>query len=367
MYRKKKTGMSAVPIQNALVRIRSTYSRRMTAKIFFQFMTTSLLDRSCFVHARRPDCGEIDFFELRLSIGKRRHVISIDGAAEKLAPVGARRERNDIGAIDRLAPGHTWKRVDLAQSRFQRDTQLPLRVHALQGFQITFEDLPGLGDEADLIAEFLCLFEHVRRKDDGFSLRSKIEQILLDQGGIDWVETGENLVENQDLRVVNDRRDELDFLLHSFGQSVDFLVQPGTQLHLVQPVADARAGRLSRDLFDGGEEIEMVDDLHATVKSAFFGQIPDSVLRLPIHRVPENVDLARIWGGDAHDHPDGRCLAGAVGSEQAEDGSSPNPERQGVHGLELAERLGDVSELDRGVHGFLFLYVGDNVEFIEDE
>src|ERR1700682_1996337 len=94
--------MSSVPIQKALVRMRSKYSRRMTAKIFFQFIGTSF-DNSRFFQSRGLDRGKIDLFELRLPIGERGDVVAVQRLAEKLPPVDVVCELHDETAVDGLA------------------------------------------------------------------------------------------------------------------------------------------------------------------------------------------------------------------------------------------------------------------------
>src|SRR5438093_9081507 len=101
MYPRKKIGTRKVPIQNAFVRTRSRYSRRMTAKIFFQLMVSSL-DRTGFFDTRRSDCIEIDLLELRLLGGKAAQRMAVHRVAQELALVGPRRERDDISAVHRL-------------------------------------------------------------------------------------------------------------------------------------------------------------------------------------------------------------------------------------------------------------------------
>src|SRR5262245_23353289 len=165
--------MRAVPNQNALVRTRSTYSRRMTAKIFFQFITASL-DGPRFLKSRCPDCGEIDFLELRLSVRERRHVVVIDRPAKKLPTVGARRERDDVGTVDRFAPGHSWESGNFIGGCLHRDTQLSLGVPPFEVLQIALKNFLGLGDETDLVAELFRLLEYVSRENDCLSFGSTV-------------------------------------------------------------------------------------------------------------------------------------------------------------------------------------------------
>ena len=157
---------------------------------------------------------------------------------------------------------------------------------------------------------------------------------------------------------MNDRGDELDLLLHALRELLDLLVQPGTELHVVEPLVDALARGLLPDALDRGEEVEVIDDLHAAVEAALLGQIPDLVLSLAIHRLAENPDLARVGGGDVHRHPDRGRLARAVRPEEAEDRAPRNLEGEIVDRPELSERLRHPYQLDRIVHICLVVSYG---------
>src|SRR5215471_12622244 len=115
-------GTRSVPIQNALVRTRSMYSRRTTAKIFFQLIAPSF-DRPGLFEAGLPDGGQVNLFELRLLLREGLDVVLLERLAEKLPPVRARRERDHIGAIDRLDRSHSRKGSDLGLRRLHRHPQ----------------------------------------------------------------------------------------------------------------------------------------------------------------------------------------------------------------------------------------------------
>src|SRR5262249_516319 len=176
----------------------------------------------------------------------------------------------------------------------------------------------------------------------------------------------EGLVEDQQVRIVHDRGDELDFLLHPLGKGFDLLVEPGPQLHLVEPALDPFLRRRAIDFLDRGEEVEVVDDLHPAVEAALLGQVPDAVLEPAVHRLTEDPDLPRVGSGDVHDHADRGRLAGAVRAEQPEHHAVRDGEGEIVDSLESAEGLRDVLELDGGRHVSMRYYEWDEGEFIED-
>src|SRR5512144_616792 len=105
MYRRNSSGMSRVAIQNARVRTRSTYSRRATAKVFFQFIALSL-DHAVF-DAGVPDRFDVDLLELRVLLRERVDAIALEGPAEELSPVGARLEADHERAVQGRGGRHT--------------------------------------------------------------------------------------------------------------------------------------------------------------------------------------------------------------------------------------------------------------------
>src|SRR5262245_11351069 len=233
--------MSAVPIQKPFVRTRSTYSRRMTAKIFLQLIGSSL-DRAGLFHSRFFDGREIDLLELRLTLGEGLDLVPLEAAAQELAPVDTGLERHDELAVRRGRGAHTRQARDLGRGGAQREAKVASRALSLQLTEISLKDLLRLRHEDDLVAELLRLLEHVRRKENRLPARAEVHQVLFDERRVDRVEPREDLVQDEDLRIVDDRRDELDLLLHPFREFIHFLVEPGAKLQLVEPLGDPLLG-----------------------------------------------------------------------------------------------------------------------------
>jgi len=65
----------------------------------------------------------------------------------------------------------------------------------------------------------------------------RARQDLLEQILIQWVETAERLVEDQQLRPVEHRSDELDLLLHALGEILDPVLRPVRECQALEPRA----------------------------------------------------------------------------------------------------------------------------------
>src|SRR5678816_1062635 len=98
MYAPNSAGMRSVAIQNALVRMRSTYSRRMMAKVFFQFMRASF-DRSRFFHAGRVHRFDVDLFEIRLLLRERLDGERVHRVPHEIFLAHARCQADDEAAV----------------------------------------------------------------------------------------------------------------------------------------------------------------------------------------------------------------------------------------------------------------------------
>src|SRR6185295_8598635 len=84
---------------------------------------------------------------------------------------------------------------------------------ALDLTQTSFKHFLRSIEQTDVVADLLRHFHLVRREDDRFAGAFEIEHDLFQQFNVDWIETGERLVEDQQIGIVNYGSDELDLLL----------------------------------------------------------------------------------------------------------------------------------------------------------
>ncbi len=122
-----------------------------------------------------------------------------------------------VGALDAL---------DLGNSRQRREVRARLeRVEFDDARIVAPSESPDTGSSStfrpllimiDVIAELLGMRHHVRREQDRRAARVLLEHHLPEAARAHRVEAAERLVENQQIGVVDDRGDELDFLLHAF-------------------------------------------------------------------------------------------------------------------------------------------------------
>ena len=168
------------------------------------------------------------------------------------------------------------------------------------------------------------------RENDRRARIAQREDLVLEQIGIDRIETAERLVENQQFGLVQHRDDELYLLGHPLAQFLDLLVPPAGNAELLEPPLQPERGLALGKPLELGEIERLFADLHLLIQPPFLGQIADAadVLRRETAAAEQNAAFVR--SRDAVDDTDQRRLAGAVGTEQAVNGPPGNRERHVV-------------------------------------
>jgi hypothetical protein len=167
---------------------------------------------------------------------------------------------------------------------------------------------------------------------------------------VDRIEAAERLVEDHEFGFVDDRAEHLDLLPHALAHRLALLVEPVAESVAGQQRARLQVGGLAVHALQLAEVGDDLRRLHLLVETLLFRQIAEAVLYLLRIAVPEHGDLAGVGMEDAHDHADGRCLAGAVLAEEPVDAALGYFERQSVDGSERTKPLGDGAEGQCVVH-----------------
>jgi hypothetical protein len=100
------------------------------------------------------------------------------------------------------------------------------------------EDLLPVVDHDDVVAELLGLDHDVRREDDRGALLVLLADQVAEQPHVDRVEPAEGLVEDQQVRLVEHGRDELDLLLHALAEFLAALVPDAGEFDFLEPRGD---------------------------------------------------------------------------------------------------------------------------------
>src|SRR5665811_2529994 len=91
-------------------------------------------------------------------------------------------------------------------------------------------------------------------------IRDSFQEGGLEERHVHRVQATERLVHDQDVRVVEDRRDELDLLLVALRELLRAAIRVFGHPETRQPDPDLRRGRLPGDAVEAGEEDELLQD-----------------------------------------------------------------------------------------------------------
>ena len=206
------------------------------------------------------------------------------------------------------------------------------------------ENNPGVVDKGDVVAELFGRGHVVGGEYDGGPFGFEAEDFAFEDVGIDRVEAAEGFVEDEELGVVEHGDDELDLLLHAFGEFFDGAVPPAGNVETFEPLAKVLLGSGLVEAFEAGEVDGLLAHTHFFVETALFGEVADMQDIVVGHGVTVEEDGAAVGGDNAVDDADERCLAGSVGAEKTENGAAADVQGDIVEGLERAEGFGYVVE-----------------------
>ena len=181
-------------------------------------------------------------------------------------------------------------------------------------------------DEAESVAQFLGLVHLVSREDDRFPGGPELVKDVLEYYLIDRIESRKRLVEYYDGGIVNDRADELDFLLVPLRQFLHFPVPVRFEREPAEPAQRLRFRSGPLHPAQTGKVHDGVEELAFPVEPPFLREIADMVphfvgkpFSVVCHGPPVGDEYIQY-------HADRRRLAGAVGADETENLSVPGLE-----------------------------------------
>ncbi len=183
---------------------------------------------------------------------------------------------------------------------------------------------------------------------------AKPEDFVLDQVGIDGVQSAERLIQDDQVRVVQYRGYKLEFLAHALRQVFHFLVPPGFHLQFDEPFLDPGHGGLPGKSLELCQVHRLFADFHFLVQAAFFRHVPDTGnVRLRVKGAPVEQDLSFVGVENPGDHPQECRFARTVRTEQSEDRSFLDGETDIVHRFLRGKKLFEVAYFQDRCHACL--------------
>jgi hypothetical protein len=210
----------------------------------------------------------------------------------------------------------------------------------------------GVGDEAatsdddDAVGDQLHLAHQVTGDQHGAALVGEAAQQRTDPSDPVEVEAVDRFVEEEDLRVAQQRGSDPEPLPHAQGVALDPPAGRSPEADLVDHLLDPSEA----DAVGAGPDAQVCPSGTAGVHRAGVEQRPDLAQWRGELDVPLGVDGRDPGSGpiEAHDHPHRRRLGGPVRAEEAGDLPCRHVEREVVDGAHGAVPLGESSHADHG-------------------
>ena len=221
-------------------------------------------------------------------------------------------ERSCLG-VDELGPVHQRPVAagDLEEQLLERPVHLDLVAELREG---PVGQHPAPVDDPDRVGQLLGDREQVGRHQDGDAGPGLGEEEVLDDPGAPGVEADQGLVDDQDLRVVDQGRGEDDALLHPVGVVLGELVDVVAHLEGLDQLGDPPGRDLGVEAVHLDDEAEELAAGQLLVEIGLVGDVGDELAGLGARggEAPDGDD-AGTRPEQAADHLDRRGLARPVG------------------------------------------------------
>src|SRR5258705_2333706 len=249
-----KTGPRMADTQNHLVRTRSTNSRRMIAQTLY----TSAPPPRGLGARNRGRRGSLRSYQIDENLVERRTRqlepreprAGLHQRLEDLLGIGAGSQLELRLLAKVLELGHQAPvREDLLRvplTAVERNDDMLAAVRVLHLHQGAVDQLLAARDDAQAVAQLLGVLHDVRGEEHRLSLAPVVAHGVAEHLRVDGIETGEWLVENHELGIMQDRRNELHLLLHPLGKIGNPSQPPIGETQPVQPLERAGAGSAAR-------------------------------------------------------------------------------------------------------------------------
>ena len=204
-------------------------------------------------------------------------------------------------------------------------------------------------DDDQLVAESLDHIELVGREQHrGAAGRALLEHACDDVDG-ERVESRERLVEDQHLRLVDERGSDLCALLVAQREGLHVVVEAFAEPQLLEQPTSAVGGIRLRVSVEPGEVDDLLEHLHLRVETPLLGHVPEAAALRRRDLGAVEGHAAAVIGEHAQHDAHRRGLAGSVAAYEAGEPAGSNVERHIVEHAPPAVALRDPSQLQHPV------------------
>ena len=212
------------------------------------------------------------------------------------------------------------ERVALGQDADAQDRAIP--EPTLDVADRALRQDPAAIDDRHARAQLLELGQDVAADEDRLAERPELAQEFAQLDASARVQAGGRLVEEQDLRVVDQGVRQAQPLLHAARERLDVVVAAIGEVDELQEVADRPASLRGRQAVAASEEVQVLPDLHVVVDPEHVRHEPEDapdLVGVPRHGPAGDLGDARRRLQERGQDPERRGLAGAVRPDETED------------------------------------------------
>mmetsp|Transcript_19918 Transcript_19918/g.25689 ORF Transcript_19918/g.25689 Transcript_19918/m.25689 type:complete len:250 (-) Transcript_19918:85-834(-) len=193
----------------------------------------------------------------------------------------------------------------------------------------------------DFLAKPLCMLHHMGGKHDrGAALvffNDQIFQSLL----INRIKAREGFVQDQEIRAMRQRREDLNLLRHAFRELRHAAARKLAKPHHLEQLVGARFGIAVRQAFQARKIGDDLTRTHFFIEAAFFWQKADAFQGFQVWRRAEQADLPAIRRQDAKRHAEAGGFSGSVRPEKANNRTFRNVKVEAANRLETSKPFAD--------------------------
>src|SRR5579884_934404 len=208
----------------------------------------------------------------------------------------------------------TFAQFQVAGPQLNAAMILQQRLYLAIGLQFT------LVENGDAVAHVLHVFQAMAAHDDRLAQRFQVADEILHPACAQRIKTGSRLVEDDQIRVVDERLSQADALTHALGILAERAFAIRLESDFLDQLLSLGLPLRRRQIEEPAIEIERLFSIEEAIKIGLFGQIPDALVLDHVGGGPAKDERFAVGGIEqAKQELDGRGLARTVGSEQAED------------------------------------------------
>ena len=162
------------------------------------------------------------------------------------------------------------------------------------------------------------------------------------------IQPGKRLIQDQEVGLVGQRGQDLDFLRHAFRQFRNPHAGKLGQTHPLQKLIGALAAFTGTHTFQAREIGDDGARAHLLVEAALFGKEANMAQGIYVGRRAEQIDLPLIGAKHAKRHAQTGRLACAVRSKEADNGALGDGQGKVADCRKGTKALGDMAQFERG-------------------